>query len=322
MAKAIVAVDLGGTNVRFGVVSTKGEVLTRSQRRTDSHEGPKKTLERILDGIGEMLEAAKGGVAGIGVGSPGPIDSRRGIVLASPNIPGWRNMRLKDAVEKRFRVTCKVANDANCAALAEHWVGAGRGVRNMIHYTLGTGIGGGAIVEGNLLEGYGFAGAEFGHVTVVPDGLVCGCGNQGCVEAHASATGIVKRALGRLKQGAPSSLQKVSKDGPQAITARAIYRAAKDGDALALEIIAETGRLLGIAVASMVNVFNPRVISFSGGVAGFGKLLFDPLRAEVKRRAFRALSRDVRIVRSRLGDNAGLIGAARALLIELDQDPV
>jgi glucokinase len=317
VARPIAAVDLGGTNIRFGLVSTRGEVLARSRCRTEGQEGATRTLERILDGVAGMLDEARGGVGGIGIGSPGPIDSRSGVVLASPNIPGWRNMNLKAAVEKRFGLPCKVANDANCAALAEHWVGAGRGVHNMLHYTLGTGIGGGAIVEGQLLEGADFAGGELGHVTVVPDGLLCGCGNQGCVEAYASATGIVRRTEARLQQGEPSSLQK----GKRPVTARAIHDAARHGDRLAQGIIEETGRYLGIAVASMVNVFNPAVISFSGGVAGFGKMLFEPLRAEVKRRAFRALSRHVRIVRSRLGDNAGLIGAARALMLELGAGP-
>lgn len=318
MTKPIVAVDLGGTNIRFALVSSTGEVLARSRRRTEGHEGAASTLERILDGIGEMLDEAPGGVIGIGVGSPGPLDES-GTVMHSPNIPGWGRMRLKDAVLERFGLTCKVANDANCAALAEHWVGAGRGTRNMVHYTLGTGIGGGAIVEGRLLEGRNTAGGELGHVTIVPDGLICGCGNQGCVEAHASATGIVKRTLARLRQGAPSTLQRVA---PEEITARAIHQAAKKGDALAIDIIAETGRLLGIAVAGTINIFNPEVVSFSGGVAGFGALLFKPMRAEVERRAFRSMVRGVRFARSRLRDDAGVIGAARALLIELNRDPV
>jgi glucokinase len=265
-----------------------------------------------------MLDMASRGVVGIGVGSPGPLDSS-GTILHSPNIPGWGRMRLKDAVLKRFGLTCKVANDANCAALAEHWVGVGRGARNMVHYTLGTGIGGGIIVEGRLLEGRDRAGGELGHVTVVPDGLLCGCGNQGCLEAHASATGIVRRTLCRLRQGGPSVLARMK---PETITARAVQQAAKDGDRLALEIIEETGRLLGIAVGATINIFNPEVVSFSGGVANFGALLFRPMKAEVERRAFRAMVRGVRFLRSRLSDNAGVIGAARALLIELGRDPV
>jgi len=174
--KPILAVDLGGTNVRFALVSTKGEVLSRRKRSTEVQEGAAQTLQRILDGIGDMLDEAKGGVAGIGIGSPGPLDSRRGIILESCNIPGWHNIKLKAIVEKRFGLPCKVENDANCAALAEHWVGAGRGVRNMLHYTLGTGIGGGVIVEGELLQGSDYAGGELGHVTVEPDGLACNCG--------------------------------------------------------------------------------------------------------------------------------------------------
>ena len=318
MAKPIVAVDLGGTNIRFGLVSWKGEVLARSRRRTEGHEGAARTLERILEGISEMLDGAPRGVVGIGVGSPGPLDSS-GTILHSPNIPGWGKMRLKDAVLKRFGLPCKVGNDANCAALAEHWVGIGRGTRNMVHYTLGTGIGGGVIVEGRLLEGRDRAGGELGHVTIVRDGLLCGCGSQGCLEAHASATGIVRRTVSRLRQGAPSSLQRMA---PETISARVVQQAAKNGDRLALDIIEETGRLLGIAVGAAINIFNPEVVGFSGGVANYGPLLFKPMRAEVERRAFRAMVRGVRFLRSRLSDNAGLIGAARALLIELGRDPV
>lgn len=318
MATPIVAVDLGGTNVRFALVSSGGKVLARRQGRTDSHEGPARALERILDGIAAVIEEASRGAAGIGIGAPGPVDARRGILLTSPNMPGWRNVRLKAAVEKRFGLPCTVANDANCAGLGEHWVGAGKGVANMLHYTLGTGIGGAAIVDGRLLEGAELLGGELGHVTIVPDGLVCGCGNRGCVEAYVSASGIVARTKARLTQGAPSSLR----GHADALTPRAVQQAATEGDELAREIIEETGRYLGIAVASMVNVFNPSVVSFSGGVARWGRMLFEPLRAEVKRRAFRALTKRVRIVRSRLGDNAGLIGAARALMIALGDDPV
>ncbi|MBN1917484.1 MAG: ROK family protein [Verrucomicrobia bacterium] len=318
MAKPIVGVDLGGTNIRFGLVSSKGEVLERSQCRTEGHEGAARTLERILDGIAGMLDKARAGVVGIGVGSPGPLDSS-GTILHSPNIPGWGKIRLKDAVLKRFGLPCKVANDANCAALAEHWVGVGRGTCNLVHYTLGTGIGGGVIVEGRLLEGRDCAGAELGHVTIVPDGLLCGCGSQGCLETYASATGIVRRTLCRLLQGGPSVLARMK---PETVTARVIHQAAKHGDRLALEIIEDTGRLLGIAIGAAINIFNPEVVSFSGGVANFGALLFKPMRAEVERRAFRAMVRGVRFPRSRLSDNAGMIGAARALLIDLGRDPV
>jgi len=318
MAKPVLAVDLGGTNVRFALVSAKGEVLARSQRRTEAHEGGARTLKRLLDGIAGMLDEAPRGVLAIGIGSPGPIDSRRGIVLDSPNILGWRNMKLKAAVEKRFGLPCKVANDANCATLAEHWIGAGKGVNNMLHYTLGTGIGGGVIAEGQLIEGADYGGGELGHITINPDGPVCGCGNKGCVEAYASATGIVRRFEARLRVGEPCVLLKDWHAGRITITPHVIHMAAQQGDRVAREIIEETGRYLGIAIASMVNVFNPSVISFSGGVARFGRALFDPMRAEVKRRAYRSLTRRLRIVRSRLGDNCGLIGAARALLLELE----
>jgi len=314
--KPILAVDLGGTNVRFALVSTKGEVLSRRKRSTEVQEGAAQTLQRILDGIGDMLDEAKGGVAGIGIGSPGPLDSRRGIILESCNIPGWHNIKLKAIVEKRFGLPCKVENDANCAALAEHWVGAGRGVRNMLHYTLGTGIGGGVIVEGELLQGSDYAGGELGHVTVEPDGLACNCGNRGCVEAYASATGIVRRTEARLEAGEASVLLEDWRGGRLKVTARIVQDAAEQGDRLAREIVEATGRYLGIAVASMINVFNPDVVSFSGGVARYGKMLFDPLRAEVKRRALRSMTRRVRIVRSRLGDKCGVIGAARALMLE------
>jgi len=319
MGIPILAVDLGGTNLRFALVSGDGVVLTRSRRSTKGQEGAARTLEKIYEGIAEMLDEARRGVRGIGIGSPGPLDSRRGVVLETPNIPGWRNIKLKALVEKRFGLPCKVENDANCAALAEHWVGAGRGVRDMLHYTLGTGIGGGAIVNGQLVQGKDFAGGELGHVTVEPDGLVCGCGNPGCVEAYASAKGIVRRFEARLRAGEQSVLLEDWRAGRTQITARAIQEAVKQGDGLAQEVVRETGRYLGIAVASMVSVFNPSVVSFSGGVARFGRALFDPMRAEVRRRAFRSMTRGLRMVRSRLGDNAGVIGAARALMLELER---
>ena len=319
MAKPILAVDLGGTNIRFALVSTDGKVLARSQRRTEGHQGAARTLQKILDGIADMLGRAPRGVRGIGIGSPGPLDSRRGVVIETPNIPGWRNIKLKAVVEKRFGLPCKVENDANCATLAEHWVGAGRGVRDMVHFTLGTGVGGGAIVEGNLVQGRDCAGGELGHVTVKPDGFTCNCGNRGCIETCASATWMVRRFEQRLSAGEPSVLLEGWRAGRIKITARVIQDAAEQGDRAARELVEEAGRYLGIGVASMINVFNPAVVSFSGGVARFGRLLFDPMRAEIKRRAFPSMTRGLRIVRSRLGDKCGVVGAARALMLELER---
>jgi glucokinase len=319
VAKPTIGVDLGGTNIRFGLVSDAGEVSARTQCSTLGHEGAARTLQKILDGIGDTLAQAPRGVRGIGIGSPGPLDSRRGVVITSPNIPGWRNIKLKALVEKRFGLPCKVENDANCAALAEHWVGAGRGVQDMLHYTLGTGVGGGAIVAGELLQGRDSTGGELGHVTVDPDGLVCGCGNRGCVETYASATWMVRRFEQRLRAGKPSVLLDEWRAGRLAITARVSQEAAERGDRAARELVEEAGRYLGIGVASMIVAFNPAVVSFSGGVARFGELLFGPMRAEIKRRAFRSMTRGLRIVRSRLGDKGGVIGAARALMLELER---
>ncbi len=318
MMRNVIGVDLGGTNIRFGLVTEEGEILRRLQAETKSTEGKNKVIAKIKHGIDILLVPEKEKIAGIGVGCPGPLDSRKGIIFEMPNLRGWKRVALKKMLEKEFKLPVKIQNDANCSALGEHWIGAGRDVKTMIHLTLGTGIGGGIILNDQLWIGRDSCAGELGHITISLNGPKCACGNYGCIEAYAAAQGIVRRFKERLKAGARSSLKKKIRNEKIQLTPRLIYLAAKNGDRLSKTIIEETGQYLGIAIASYVNIFNPEMVVLSGGIAQAGKLLFDAIKKEVKKRALAAMTKNLKIVKSELGDDSGILGAVKSLLNYLD----
>jgi glucokinase len=304
-----IGVDLGGTNVRAALVAADGRVLARARRETRAAEGVDATIGRIVGAIEEVRAGSR--VAGVGIGSPGPLDSRRGVVISAPNLPGWVDVPLGDLVRSRVGLETIVENDANVAALGESWLGAGRGASSLLLLTLGTGIGGGIVAGGRVWRGHrGFAG-EMGHTTFDPNGVVCGCGNRGCLEQYASATALVRRTREAIAAGRPTSL--IAKP---AITAAVVHAEALAGDALARELLAETGRILGVAIGSAANLLDPEVVVVAGGLAGAGDFLFGPLREEAKRRALPAVAASLEIVPAALGDDAGVLGAARNAAVE------
>ncbi len=243
----------------------------------------------------------------MGIGSPGPLNRETGVVIFTPNL-GWRDFPLRDRVQYAVRLPATLDNDANCATLGEWWLGAARGARHVVGLTLGTGIGGGLILDGRLYHGISDVAGELGHMTIDSNGRRCGCGNYGCLEAYASGTAIAMRAREALAGGEPSSLPQLVGGDLSKITAAQVYGAAKDGDALAVEVVRETARFLGIGVANLLNAFNPEVVVLAGGVTHAGDALFEPMRAEVRRRAFKPAVDACRIVPGVL-PNAGVIGA-------------
>jgi glucokinase len=249
----------------------------------------------------------------VGVGSPGPLDTQRGIVLLTPNL-GWVDFPLRDRVSVGLGLPASLDNDANCAVLGEHWRGAARGTRQAIGITIGTGIGGGIILDGALYHGASDCAGEIGHTTIEMNGRRCACGNYGCLEAYASGPAIARRAVELVERGADSSLRALMDVDPRSITAQVVYEAASAGDALAREVVQDTARILGAAIANLVNVFNPEVVVVCGGVTLAGESLFAPLRREVARRAFRPAVEVCRIVPGALTGSAGVYGAARSFL--------
>ena len=319
----VVGVDIGGTNLVVGAMPVDGS------REIGVHTLP--TLARlgadaVVARICEMIEttiatviretgASRGDFAGVGIGCPGPLDREKGLVIVTPNL-GWNDFPLRDRVSAMVHLPVVLDNDANCATLAEWWLGAAKGSRNVVGFTLGTGIGGGLILDGRLLHGASDVAGEIGHTTIEANGRRCGCGNYGCLEAYASGPAIAMRAREALANGEPSLLRGLVDGDLSKLTAAIVYKASGEGDAIASEVVKETARFLGIGVANMLNVFNPDVVVLAGGVAQAGDSLFVPLRAEVRRRAFKPAVDACQIVPGALGGSAGMVGAVAAFLAE------
>ena len=314
--KFIIGVDLGGTNIVVGAMPVDGsrEISMRAEP-THSERGPEAVVDRIVamleQTMAEAMEqsnAARKDFLGVGIGAPGPLDRERGMVIVAPNL-GWYDFPLRDVIADRVRLDATLDNDANCATVGEWWRGAARGGRNVVGLTIGTGIGGGLILDGQLYHGASDVAGEIGHTTIDSTGRHCKCGNYGCLEAYASGPAIALRAREALDRDEVSMLRKMVFDDVDAITAATVYEAANKGDALALEVVRDTARFLGTGVANLLNVFNPDVVVIAGGVTKAGDKLFEPLRAEVKRRAFRPAVEACRIVPGILPGTAGVVGA-------------
>jgi len=313
--KLAIGVDLGGTNIKAGVVNEEGRILEQSSVPTMAAEGPDAVISRIVRLAADLRGKIPGSLLGVGVGSPGPLDPTEGLIYTTPNMPGWENYPMKKKLEEKIRVPVVVDNDANCAALAEYWRGAGQGAHTMILLTLGTGIGGGIVRDGRLINGEHVAAGEIGHMVINFDGPKCGCGNHGCLEAYSGTAGILRRAREDLeKPGAVSLLRELSQGDHKNLTPAMISEAAGKGDGVALGILRETGRLLGVGVVSLVNIFAPEVVILGGGVAAAGEVLFSAVREEVKRKAMPPCNERVRIVPAAMGNSAGVVGAASLLL--------
>jgi glucokinase len=303
VGRAVIGVDLGGTNLRTALLTPEGAVLDRHREATEASEGHKRVIERLVRSITRQRESAEGHgleVIAVGVGAPGVIQAAQGIVVKSPNFPDWNNLPLRQHLEQAVGLPVHIENDANAAALGEQWRGAGQGINSMILMTLGTGVGGGIILDGRIWEGADGMAGEIGHMTILPDGRPCGCGNHGCLEMYASARGIVMSYQER-RSGAT-------------VTADQVYHEARNGDGAAVEVMAEMGRYLGIGMASLINIFNPEMIVVGGGVKDAWPLFIDAARQEVLKRAFTYPAERTRIVPSALGDDAGMMGAAAAAL--------
>ncbi len=315
--RAIVGIDLGGTNIVAGCVAEDGSTLAGVRSvPTGAESGPDAVIGRIIATAKESIAEARAAdptleLVGVGVGSPGPLNTRTGVVLLTPNL-GWVNMPLRQRLQDGLGLRTALDNDANCAVLGEWWRGAARGTRNAVGITIGTGIGGGIIIDGRLYHGASDIAGEIGHMTIDANGRRCKCGNYGCVEAYASGPNIALRAVEAIESGQASSLPSYVNGDLHRLTAQTVYEAAQSGDDLAQEVVRDTARFLGAAVGSLINIFNPEAVVIVGGVTLAGESLFEPLRREVSRRAFKPAVQVCRIVPGELTGVAGVYGAARA----------
>lgn len=311
--KWIVGVDLGGTTTKLAFINMNGEILNKWEIPTDNSERGKnitiniaKTINQKLVELGESKEK----LLGIGMGAPGPVRYKTGVILNAVNL-GWEdNFPLRDRLEEETSLVSFIENDANCAALGEMWKGAGEGAKDLVCVTLGTGVGGGVITNGEMVQGFSGAGGEIGHVTAIPiGGARCNCGKKGCLETIASATGIVRLANEELTKAENSELMELkNKNG--LITAKDVFDCARDGDSLALKIIEEVSFYLGFVLAGIANTLNPEKIILGGGVSKAGDILIKSVKEKFNEFAFTPVRNSTDITLATLGNNAGVIGAA------------
>ncbi len=307
MADQVIAVDLGGTNIRAALVARNGEVLRRASMPTEAAAGPASVISRIVRVIHTVGEEADAD-APVGIASPGPLDPRQGVILFTPNLPGWRNVRLVEQVQSHIQRPVALQNDGNCGALGEAYFGSAKGVDDLVYLALGTGIGGGVLSNGMLVDGVRGLGAEVGHVVVALDGPRCTCGSVGCVEAFASGWAIRREAELVASTADGDRLRELAGDGD--IHAGIVAMAAEAGDPAALRIMERAGRALGAAIGGFVNIFNPAMVVIGGGVAGVGETLIGPTRAAIPQHSFVDMRNDLTVGYSSLGKDTGLLGAA------------
>lgn len=312
----IIGVDLGGTNIVVGAMPVDGS------REIGMHTLPTHSdvgAQGVADRIAAMIEtvvldvqretgAGRDCILGVGIGSPGPLDRERGVVIVTPNL-GWRDYPLRDEVGSRVSMRATLDNDANCATLGEWWRGAARGGRNVIGMTLGTGIGGGLIIDGRLYHGASDSAGEIGHTSIDSNGRRCKCGNYGCLEAYCSGPAIAERASEAMESEPSAGILALVNGDLSKVTAHVVYEAARQGDLVALGVVRDTARFLGTGISNLINIFNPDTVVLAGGVTQAGEALMDPLRAEVKRRAFKPAVDACRIVLGQLPVSAGVVGA-------------
>jgi len=311
-----IGVDLGGTKMLLGVLAGEGEVAWES-REASTGQGEEELVELLAREI-EEARAARDRVEAIGLGIPATIDHERGIALAAVNLP-IADLPIRDLLAERAGLPVFLDNDANVAALAEHRFGAGKGTQNMVMLTIGTGIGGGLILGGEIYRGATGAGAELGHVVIEMDGLPCqgNCPNRGCVETYASGTALGREGREAAERAPGSVLGAMLADGKE-VDGVAVTEAALGGDETALGVFELVGGRLGVALASLANTFEPETIVIGGGVMAAGELLLEPARRELAARALTPMNRTP-VVAAELGQDAGMIGAAAMARIELER---
>ncbi|AGA57414.1 ROK family protein, putative glucokinase [Thermobacillus composti KWC4] len=304
-----IGIDIGGTAVKVGVCDAEGRLLHTFEGPTETDKGRERVLDNIAAYARRCADEASldwERIAGVGVGLPGQIDAARGVVEFIANLP-LAGVRLKDHLESVLGRPVRISNDANVAALGEAWSGAGRGVASSVTFTLGTGVGGGIVVGGRVIDGFSGMGGELGHMVIVPDSeaVRCGCGKTGCLETVASATGIVRMAREAVEMGVRTSLAEAGE-----LTAKAVFDAARAGDEAARRIVGRAAHYLGRSMALVAVVINPQRFIIGGGVAKAGEFLLEQVREAFRAHAIGRAGEGVSIVAAKLGNNAGVIGAA------------
>lgn len=309
-----VGLDVGGTTMKAGVVDDQGRALASVNLPTEAYRGQEFGLERMVEAIHQAIAAANldlHDIAAVGVATPGTMDIPSGVILDPPNLRPWRNVPVRDYIQQTLQLPTAFQNDANAAALGEFWAGAGRDAQSLVLFTLGTGIGGGIIIGDLIVQGEHSHGGELGHTKIEMTGArQCSCGRWGCLEAYASATSVVKRAAEALAQPEARSALHAAAQVEGGLTARAIFDAAADGDALAGAIVEQTAFYLAVGAMNMMHTIDPDMVVFGGGMIAAGDWFLQRIRRHVCDLAFPVPAERTKIVYAELGSDAGFIGAA------------
>lgn len=321
----VVGMDLGGTKILAAVVDREGHILAKAKRSTQAAKGPDAVLRRLARTVREAARQANidwSAISGVGVGAPGPIDPKSGMVYNPPNLPGWDEIALGPRLSKALGVPVYLENDVNLGTLGEHALGAGRDTRDMVGIFVGTGVGGGLILDGQLRSGFRHAAGELGHMIILADGPVCGCGNRGCLESVASRTAIERDIQLGIAAGRESIIPRLIREKGR-LTSGVLARALRKRDPLTVEVMGRAQWYLGLLTASIVNLIDPEMIVFGGGVVeALGKGFLAPIRATARQYYIqKAGAEQVRIVAAQLGDHAGVLGAAVLARRQIGVDP-
>lgn len=307
----VIGVDLGGTKIATALLTAEGMIVKRTRMDTLPEAGPDAVIGRMVQSVRHVQEDYD--ILGVGVGTPGLLNSEKGIVLHEPNLADWTNIPLRDKLQERLQVEVKVENDANAAAWGEYVFGAGQGVRNMVYITISTGIGSGLVFNGELFTGSNTFAGELGHTVIDPNGPPCGCGGVGCWEACASGTAIGRYAREAVKRGETKIAELAAAEGVP-VSAKHVFEAAQLGDETAKAIFGKTVHYLGVGLANTIHAFNPERIVIGGGVSNAGNFLFDAIRNKTAELVMPPYNGTYTIVPAQLGNDVGILGAAALFL--------
>lgn len=322
MSRYVLGIDLGGTGIKTALVSDEKKILGQEMRPTQAELGKDTVIDNMVASAESVIASAnisRTDVVAAGIGAPGPLNWETGVVYSPPNLPGWKDVPLAELMSERLGFPCFLENDANAACFGEFWMGAGQGTETMCLLTLGTGVGGGIVTFGNLLRGKDGTAGEVGHIKVMRDGRLCGCGAKGCLESYGSVSGMVQTACEGLKNGEASSLLDACNGNLGTLTGAMISDAVRSGDPFAKSVLHETATWLGIGIASLINLFNPEKIVLCGGMIAAGDMLFDPIRQVAAENAFEVPANRAEIVPGALGADSGVLGCAGVALDRLAQ---
>ena len=313
MKSYVIGVDLGGTKISTALSTLEGNILSQTVVPTNAKEGEEAVLNRIIGTIEEVIHGAEVNaedIQAIGIGSPGPLDAAKGTIITTPNLP-FKNYNVVQPINDKFNIPVYLDNDANVAAIGEFMFGAGKGKKNIVFFTVSTGVGGGAVLNGKAYRGNTSNALEIGHMTVAPNGPRCNCGNIGCLEAVSSGT-----AIGRIGREAVATNVETSLRKYDNITSFEVFTEAANGDEVAKDIIDTALNYLGIGVANAISIFDPEMVIIGGGVSKVGNIIFERVQAVVNKRCFKSMAASCEIVPAGLGADAGVMGAVALAILE------